>query len=119
MLEDAQIPVLVTQQPLRQAPGAQGPGGLPGSGWAAIARESEENPVRVVRAEHVAYVIYTSGSTGTPKGVLDPPSRAGELPGLVHAAMLSSPKGSCPLVHCVDLTLLALLPRCWGCRTVQ
>ena len=37
--------------------------------WETIARESEENPVSVVRAEHLVYVIYTSGSTGTPKKV--------------------------------------------------
>jgi non-ribosomal peptide synthetase component F len=37
--------------------------------WETIARESEENPVSVVRAEHLVYVIYTSGSTRSPKKV--------------------------------------------------
>ena len=37
--------------------------------WETIARESEENPVSLVRAEHLVYVIYTSGSTCSPKGV--------------------------------------------------
>jgi non-ribosomal peptide synthetase component F len=35
----------------------------------AIARNSEENPSRVVTPGNLAYVIYTSGSTGRPKGV--------------------------------------------------
>ena len=38
--------------------------------FAAIARESEENPVKAAAPESLAYVIYTSGSTGTPKGVM-------------------------------------------------
>lgn len=37
--------------------------------WETMARESEENPVSVVRAEHLVYVIYTSGSTCSPKKV--------------------------------------------------
>jgi len=71
MLEDAQVPVLLTGNRLLE--------GLPDHGarvvcldrhWEAIARESEENPVSGVKADNPAYVIYTSGSTGTPKGVL-------------------------------------------------
>ncbi len=70
MLEDAQTPVLLTQQRLV--------GDLPGlaaqvlcldTDWEAIARESEGNPVSEATAEDLAYVIYTSGSTGKPKGV--------------------------------------------------
>jgi non-ribosomal peptide synthetase component F len=37
--------------------------------WETIAHESEENPVSVVRAQHLVYVIYTSGSTCSPKKV--------------------------------------------------
>jgi len=37
--------------------------------WETIAQESAENPTSGVTAENLAYVIYTSGSTGTPKGV--------------------------------------------------
>lgn len=71
MLEDAQPPVLLTQERLVA--------GLPehgatvvclDSGWGAIARESEENPINSTTPENLAYVIYTSGSTGQPKGVL-------------------------------------------------
>src|SRR4030095_16822304 len=71
MLEDAQVPVLLTQERLVA--------GLSehetrvvclDSGWKAIARESEENPISSTMPENLAYVIYTSGSTGQPKGVL-------------------------------------------------
>ena len=40
------------------------------SEWAAIAAESELNPVSIVVAANAAYVIYTSGSTGKSKGVI-------------------------------------------------
>jgi amino acid adenylation domain-containing protein len=71
MLEDAQVPVLLTQKKLLEK--------LPENGacvvcldtdWGVIAQESEENPVSGVRCQNLAYVIYTSGSTGKPKGVL-------------------------------------------------
>ena len=68
MLEDSQVPVLVTNSHLvdglltRQTDVV-----CLETDWETIAHESEENPVSVVRAEHLVYVIYTSGSTGTPK----------------------------------------------------
>src|SRR2546421_1328693 len=70
MLEDAQVPVLLTQQRLA--------GGLPphtarvvclDTDGTRLSRESQENPTSGVRADNLAYVIYTSGSTGRPKGV--------------------------------------------------
>jgi amino acid adenylation domain-containing protein len=71
MLDDAQPPVVLTQEHL-------GPG-LPDHGaqmicldaqWPTIARYSNANPVSGVMADNVAYLLYTSGSTGRPKGVL-------------------------------------------------
>ncbi|MBW4611020.1 MAG: amino acid adenylation domain-containing protein [Hassallia sp. WJT32-NPBG1] len=71
ILEDTQVPVLLTQQHLVE--------GLPkhkaqvlclDTDWEEIAQESEVNLNSGVRAENLAYVIYTSGSTGQPKGVL-------------------------------------------------
>ncbi len=71
MLEDAQVPVLLTQERLLEK--------LPEHGASlvcldkddeVIERESEENLVSEVTADNLAYVIYTSGSTGKPKGVL-------------------------------------------------
>jgi len=70
MLEDAQVPVLLTQQRLVE--------GLPeheasvvclDMDCEAIAGESEDNLASGVIADNLAYVIYTSGSTGRPKGV--------------------------------------------------
>lgn len=71
MIEDAGLPILVTQQHLIA--------GLPKSSaqsvcidtdWETIAKESDANPVVDVNATNLAYVIYTSGSTGNPKGVM-------------------------------------------------
>ncbi|NOT58294.1 MAG: amino acid adenylation domain-containing protein, partial [Deltaproteobacteria bacterium] len=72
MLDDAQAPVLLTQERLVA--------GLPehevrvvvclDSDWGVISQESEQNPITSTTAENLAYVIYTSGSTGQPKGVL-------------------------------------------------
>ncbi len=73
MLEDAQMPVLLTQSGWLE--------GLPEHGaqvvcldtdWEEIAQESKQNPCSGVTAENLAYVIYTSGSTGQPKGVQIP-----------------------------------------------
>jgi amino acid adenylation domain-containing protein len=70
MLEDAAVPVVLTQARLAE--------NLPQSGaavmrvdadWQQVAQLSVENPTSDVMAENLAYVIYTSGSTGQPKGV--------------------------------------------------
>ncbi len=69
MIEDAGVPVLLTQERLL--------GGLPAwtgrvlcldSQWEAVAAESDARPRSGVAPENLAYVIYTSGSTGRPKG---------------------------------------------------
>jgi len=71
MLEDAKVPVILTQGALLA--------GLPehhanvvclDSDWEAITQKSAENPICFTMPENLAYVIYTSGSTGQPKGVL-------------------------------------------------
>ena len=71
MLEDAQPPVVLTQERLVA--------GLPAHGaqmvcldahWPTIAQYSDDNPVSGATADNVAYLLYTSGSTGRPKGVL-------------------------------------------------
>jgi amino acid adenylation domain-containing protein len=71
MLEDAQVPVLLTQkQLLENLPVHQRQTTYLDSDWDVIVRESKENPISKVRAENLAYVIYTSGSTGRPKGAM-------------------------------------------------
>ncbi len=71
MMEDANPPVVLTQENLREK--------LPKHGaqiicldrdWAGIAQESAENLTDGAGPDNLAYVIYTSGSTGKPKGCL-------------------------------------------------
>jgi len=71
MLQDAHAPVVLTRKRwLESLPDYGGSVVCLDSGWEAIARESEENPVSGTTAQSLAYVIYTSGSTGQPKGVM-------------------------------------------------
>ena len=71
MLEDAQIPVLLTQQnQLERLPKHGAHVVCLDTDEAAITQHSQENPSSGVTAENLAYIIYTSGSTGKPKGVL-------------------------------------------------
>ena len=73
MLEDAQVPVLLTQQHLVERLGTHKSQVVAlDSDWETIAQESEENPKSAVTSDNLAYVIYTSGSTGKPKGVAVP-----------------------------------------------
>lgn len=71
MLEDAQAPILLTQESLRAVLPPETPGMVClDSAWDKIGSESAENPSSNVQRENAAYIIYTSGSTGKPKGVL-------------------------------------------------
>src|SRR5229473_444132 len=72
MVEDAQVPVLLTQERIRER--------LPETAariveldkeWEQIAKESIQDLECVTDGENAAYVIYTSGSTGRPKGVVN------------------------------------------------
>ncbi|MDB9317734.1 AMP-binding protein [Nodularia spumigena] len=38
--------------------------------WETISQQSTQNPVSLVKQNHLAYVLYTSGSTGKAKGVM-------------------------------------------------
>jgi amino acid adenylation domain-containing protein len=69
MLEDAQVPVLLTQQRLLEGLPEQKPEAVClDSDWEILAQESQANPACLARSHHLAYTIYTSGSTGKPKG---------------------------------------------------
>ena len=72
MLEDARMPVLITQQRLSS--------GLPPNqtrvicaetDWPRVAEASTANPPSHMTAQNASYLIYTSGSTGQPKGALN------------------------------------------------
>lgn len=71
MLEDAQVPVFLTQKQFEAVvPKGETQIIYLDSDGAIIAQQSEENPDSYVATENLAYVAYTSGSTGKPKGVL-------------------------------------------------
>lgn len=72
MLEDAQVPVLLTTQGWVERLGAHRSQVCLDTDWEAIAKENEENPTSSVTGDNLAYVIYTSGSTGKPNPVAVP-----------------------------------------------
>ncbi|MCA1628485.1 MAG: amino acid adenylation domain-containing protein, partial [Acidobacteria bacterium] len=73
MMADAQPCVMLTQERMMaRLPDHQARVIYVDSEWAAVATESEANPLNNAGAQNAAYVIYTSGSTGMPKGVIVP-----------------------------------------------
>ena len=71
MLEDAHVPVLLTQtELLADVPQHGGVTICLDADWPSIATEPTENPANHSLPQNVAYVIFTSGSTGKPKGVI-------------------------------------------------
>lgn len=72
MVEETEVPVLLTQEHLVASLEAQKPYVIClDSEWERIGAESTKNPISGVTPENLAYVIYTSGSTGRPKGVMN------------------------------------------------
>ncbi|MHC5675049.1 non-ribosomal peptide synthetase [Nostoc sp.] len=71
ILQDTQLPVLLTQQRLiKNLPESQTRLVCLDTDWGSIAQESQENFITDCTTNNLAYIIYTSGSTGQPKGVL-------------------------------------------------
>src|SRR2546421_5065696 len=72
MIQDAQLPLVLTQERLRERLPQEGRQLLClDSDWQASASWPEEDPVSSVQPDNLAYMIYTSGSTGRPKGVMN------------------------------------------------
>jgi amino acid adenylation domain-containing protein len=70
MVEDAQAPVLITQQHLvSRLPAQQARVICLDADAAVLAQQSPSDPISAVTADDLVYIIYTSGSTGRPKGV--------------------------------------------------
>ncbi|GHO83340.1 non-ribosomal peptide synthetase [Dictyobacter formicarum] len=72
MLEDAQVPVLLTQTHLKERlPATQAQLICLDADWNSAQTEAVPNPTSQCGAANLAYMIYTSGSTGKPKGVMN------------------------------------------------
>jgi amino acid adenylation domain-containing protein len=70
MLEDTQVPVLLTTTDLvDRLPDNLAQLVILDRDWQTIDIENSENPQPQVTPDNLGYVIYTSGSTGKPKGV--------------------------------------------------
>ena len=71
MLQDSEIPLLLTQSQLKENLPSAGNAQvvLLDSHWPEISQQSQSSPALALNPENRAYVIYTSGSTGKPKGV--------------------------------------------------
>ncbi|BBH40643.1 McnC protein [Microcystis viridis NIES-102] len=71
MLEDSQLPLLLTQSSLiDKLPNHQGQTVFLEEIWEKTAQYSQDNLTAKVTPSNLANVIYTSGSTGKPKGVM-------------------------------------------------
>jgi amino acid adenylation domain-containing protein len=71
MLEDARVPVLLTQERLlSHMPVYDCATVCIDRDWVEIGQQSTANPDSGVCADNLAIVLYTSGSTGKPKGVM-------------------------------------------------
>jgi amino acid adenylation domain-containing protein len=72
VLEDAQVPVLLTQERFRsQFAHYEGRVVALDGQWVEIAKEDNGNPENLTRPGNLVYVIYTSGSTAQPKGAMN------------------------------------------------
>jgi amino acid adenylation domain-containing protein/thioester reductase-like protein len=72
MLQDTQVPVLLTQSKLVQClPQHQTPILCLDTDWQTLAQASDEPISSEVTLANLAYVIYTSGSTGKSKGTMN------------------------------------------------
>ncbi|MGZ4123356.1 MAG: amino acid adenylation domain-containing protein, partial [Tumebacillaceae bacterium] len=71
MIEDSQMPLIVTQQKVAVTlPEHQAEIIDLEADWALIAQEPTTAPAHEVQPHDLAYMIYTSGSTGRPKAVM-------------------------------------------------
>jgi amino acid adenylation domain-containing protein len=87
MLEDTQVPVLLTQQQLlEKLPQHQAYVVCLDTDWQFISQSSQDNGIATVQASNLAYVIYTSGSTGRPKGVTIPHGAIANHCGIIQQA---------------------------------
>ncbi|MDZ8030983.1 amino acid adenylation domain-containing protein [Nostoc sp. DedSLP04] len=122
ILNDSQMPVLLTQQHLIADLATDGIKVICiDSDWQTIKQQKVENPITKTTELNLAYVIYTSGSTGKPKGTLIPHQ------GLVNylswcTKTYQVEQGAGTLVHSplgFDLTITSLFSPLLVGRTVE
>jgi amino acid adenylation domain-containing protein len=79
MLEDSQLPILLTQQQLlEKLPEHQAQTICLDTDWQSLTDYTQQNPCSKAKPDNLAYIIYTSGSTGKPKGTM-----------IVHSGMVN------------------------------
>jgi len=121
ILEDAQVPILLTRETLSAAiPAFWGHTIFMDGDWEQIAQQRVENPDSGATPENLAYMIYTSGSTGRPKGAL---ITRGGLANYLCCALRTYPlsEGCGAPVHTplsFDLTVTSLFTPLLSGRTV-
>jgi amino acid adenylation domain-containing protein len=72
MLEDTQVPVLLTHAHLlAKLPKNEAKVICLDTDWISISGAPISNPINQISPENLAYVIFTSGSTGKPKGAMN------------------------------------------------
>ncbi|MEH2206139.1 MAG: amino acid adenylation domain-containing protein [Nostoc sp.] len=122
ILNDSQMPVLLTQQHLLADLATNEIKVICiDNDWETINQQKNENPITTTTALNLAYVIYTSGSTGKPKGTLIPHQ------GLVNYLSWATQRyaveqGVGSLVHSplgFDLTITSLFSPLLVGRTVE
>ncbi|NEQ80571.1 MAG: amino acid adenylation domain-containing protein, partial [Moorea sp. SIO2I5] len=93
-LQDAQIPILLTQQSLTEKlPNYSGKIVCLDTESEIITQEISENPTSEVKCDNLVYLLFTSGSTGKPKGVaIEHRSLVNYLDGILER--LNLPPGS-------------------------
>ncbi|WP_257460231.1 non-ribosomal peptide synthetase [Archangium lipolyticum] len=122
ILEDAQVPVLLTQQRLvPELPSTQARVVCLDTDWPTIGAEPDGNPERTTAPEALAYLIYTSGSTGKPKGVMIEHRNAVAF--LVWAMRVFSPSQLAGTLAstsiCFDLSVFEIFtPLCCGGKVI-
>ena len=71
LLEDTQVPVLLTQAHLRdRLPLCDAQIVCVDTDWSEISHQPTENPKSLITLDNLIAILYTSGSTGNPKGAL-------------------------------------------------
>ncbi|MEG4207099.1 amino acid adenylation domain-containing protein [Microcoleus sp. Pol7_A1] len=122
MLEDASVPMLLTQARLvKSVPKHQGRIVCLDTDWEIIEQQSQANLISDVKRNNLAYVIYTSGSTGNPKGVAIEHRNALAL--LNWAKQVFNPEDLAGVLAstsiCFDLSVFELfVPLSWGGKVI-